>query len=116
MPPGEVIDSFQAEDWAPMAPGRPFLDDASAMVASEAIIALVANRTPELLGDSLADLHAMMSLLAQIRAWLPKTVIDAVGEHHPWTDVAVQLGVRAPTARRRYGPHVRVAVPSRATK
>ena len=58
------------EPWT-IHPGHPLVDDASAVVLEEAIVELTLLRSPMSLGDGLADLHAIVSLLAQLRAWMP---------------------------------------------
>ena len=46
-------------------PGHPIVDDKTAVLIDQATIELTLLRSPAALGDSLADLHAMVSLLAQ---------------------------------------------------
>lgn len=84
-------------------PGHALVDDDSAAVLDEATVELTLLRSPMQLGDCLADLHALASLLAQIHAWLPVVVAGARGQGHGWRDIAGQLGVTPATARRRYG-------------
>jgi hypothetical protein len=63
-------------------------------------------RSPMHLGDCLADLHAMVSLLAQIHAWLPVVVAGARNQGHSWNEIAAQLGVTSTAARQRYNPYI----------
>jgi hypothetical protein len=81
---------------------RPVVDECSAAVAEEAVVELTLLRTPMYLGDGLAGLHAVESLMAQLRAWLPGVVTVARQQGHSWDDIAGQLEVTPATARRRY--------------
>lgn len=81
---------------------RPVVDDDSASVMGEAIVELTLLRSPAALGDGLADIHAMVSLLAQLHAWLPIAVVSARAQDHSWAAIAGQLQVSPATARRRY--------------
>lgn len=81
------------------------VDDASAAVLDEATVALTLLRSPMRLGDRLAELHALVSLHAQIDSRLPGVVAAARDEGHSWNGIAAQLGVSAGAARRRYTPH-----------
>lgn len=83
-------------------PDRPLVDDDSATVIAEAIVELTLLRSPAALGDGLADIHAMVSLLAQLHAWLPVAVASARAHDHAWAAIAGQLQVSPATARRRY--------------
>ncbi len=91
--------------WAPEDPWRPpprhaFTDDASTAVVEEAAVALTLLRSPMQLGDRLAELHALASLLAEIDARLPAVVAAALDQGHSWQEIAGQLDVTA--VRRRY--------------
>jgi hypothetical protein len=59
-------------------------------------------RSPMALGDCLADLHAMVSLLAQLHVWIPISVASARAQDYPWSSIAAQLEVSPATARRRH--------------
>lgn len=83
-------------------PDRPLIDDDSATVIGDAIVELTLLRSPAALGDGLADIHAMVSLLAQLHAWLPIAVASARAQDHTWAAIAGQLQVSPATARRRY--------------
>lgn len=83
-------------------PDRPVTDCASAAVLDEAVVTLTLLRSPMRLGDALAELHATMSLLAQIHERIPIVVGQARDQDHAWADIADQLGVSASTARRRH--------------
>lgn len=94
-------------------PGHALIDDYSATVLDEAAVELTLLRSPMQLGDCLADLHALVSLLAQIHAWLPVVVAGARDQGHSWSDIAGQLGVTAATARRRYRAHINATTRTR---
>lgn len=87
-------------------PGRPVVDDDSAWVLAEAAEQLTVFRSPMLVGDFLAHLHVLVSLRAEIHAQLPEVVATAREQGHTWGDIARQLGVSAPEARRRFTPMV----------
>jgi hypothetical protein len=83
-------------------PGHPLVDDKTAVLIDQATVELTLLRSPAALGDSLADLHAMVSLLAQLHAWIPVAVAGARGQHHSWAAIAAQLQITPATARRRH--------------
>ena len=56
-----------------------------------------------LLGDAAAELHALVSLAAQIRSRAPEVVTDARDQLVPWSVIGAQLGLSATDARRHYG-------------
>jgi hypothetical protein len=78
------------------------MDDLSAAVLDDAVVRLTLLRSPLSLGDSLAELHAMVSLLAQLHASLLVTIAAARDQDHTWQDIARQLQMAPATARRRY--------------
>jgi len=80
------------------------IDEDSAAVVEDAIEELTVFRSPMLRGDCLAELHAMVSLRAEIQARLPEVVAGARDQCHTWGDIARQLGVTAAEARRRFTP------------
>lgn len=80
------------DPWMTTHPDRPLVDDASAAVLDEAVVELTLLRSPMSLGDGLADLHAMTSLLAQLRAWMPLSVAAARKHEHTWEAIGRQLG------------------------
>ena len=84
---------------------HPVVDDNSATVADEAIVELTLLRSPMRLGDALADLHAVVSLSAQLTAWLPVVVAGARHQGYTWAEIAGQLELTPSTARRRYRAH-----------
>lgn len=86
-------------------PSRALTDDDTAAVLDDAAVALTLLRCPMRLGDRLAELHALASLLAQINGSLPGVVAAARDQGHSWHGIADQLGVSAGAARRRYRPH-----------
>jgi hypothetical protein len=94
------------DPWTITHPRHAVADDTSAAVLDEAAVELTLLRSPMQLGDCLADLHAMVSLLAQIHAWLPVVVAGARDQGHSWSDIAEQLGVTPASARRRYSPYI----------
>jgi hypothetical protein len=87
-------------------PGRAVDDDDSAAVLDQAAEQLTVHRSPMLVGDCLAHLHALVSLRAQIQARLPEVVAGARDQDHTWRDIAGQLGLTAAEARRRFTPTV----------
>lgn len=88
--------------WALTHPDQPLIDDHTAAVVEEAAVELTLLRSPMALGDCLADLHAMVSLLAQLRAWIPLSVAGARHQGHSWAAIAAQFGVTPATAIRRH--------------
>lgn len=87
-------------------PRHAVIDADSAALLDEAVVELTLLRSPMRLGDCLADLHALVSLAAQVHAWLPVVVAGARDQGHSWDDIAGQLGVAPATARRRYATHI----------
>lgn len=83
-------------------PRHAVVDEASAAVLDEATMTLTLLRAPMRLGDHLAELHALVSLRAQIDARLPTVVVAARDQGHRWTDIAGQLAMTPDGARRRY--------------
>jgi hypothetical protein len=96
------------DPWTITHPRHAVIDDHSAAVLEEAAVELTRLRSPMQLGDCLADLHAMVSLFAQIQAWLPVVVAGARDQGHTWGDIGAQLGVTPAAARRRYNPLIRM--------
>ena len=90
-------------------PRHAVTDDHSTAILEDAVVGLTLFRSPMRLGDGLAELHAMVSLLAQIHAWLPVVVAGARDQGHSWNDIAGQLGVTPAAARRRYNPHIKMS-------
>jgi len=108
-----AIDAYDNDSW-PWAldpslqryPDHPQLDSDSAWVLAKAVGELAVIRCPALgLGDSLADLHASVSLLRQGLRFLPAVVPDARAQDRSWAEIAAQLLVTPATARRRYRPY-----------
>lgn len=105
-----MIDDDAIGAWSAIDPRRQHaphavVDDATAAVLDEATVILTLLRSPMQLGDRLAELHALASLLAQIHNSLPDVVAEARDQGHSWDGIAEQLGVSAGAARRRYTPH-----------
>jgi hypothetical protein len=94
------------DPWTTTHPDHPLIDDATAAVLEEATVELTLLRSPGLLGDGLADLHALTSLRAQLHTWIPLSVAAARDQGHSWEAIAHQLGVAPGTARRRHRAHV----------
>lgn len=92
--------------WALTHPDHPLVDDHTAAVVEEATVELTLLRSPMALGDCLADLHAMVSLLAQLRAWIPLSVTGARHQGHSWAAIAAHLGVTPATAMRRHRAYI----------
>ena len=81
-------------DWPTLTHAdRPVVDDDSAAAVAEAIEELTLLRSPGALGDCLADLHAIASLAAQLRQWIPSSVSGARAQGHSWSAIAAQLEV-----------------------
>ncbi len=114
--PAEIrIPGFDILDWHSITHAdRPLVDDHSAAVLQDAIVELTLLRSPAALGDGLADLHAMASLLAQINAWLPIAVATARSQRHSWAEIASQLEIAPATARRRHRDYLTSTCPDRA--
>ncbi|HZT66871.1 MAG TPA: hypothetical protein VFA11_13870 [Acidimicrobiales bacterium] len=83
-------------------PTRPVLDDDSARVLEEALNTLTVLRSPMFVGDACAELHAMVSLRAQIDAWIDDTVAAARDQGTTWTVIGRQLGLPASEVRSLY--------------
>lgn len=83
-------------------PDHPVVNDETAVVLEEATVELTLLRAPAALGDGLADLHAMVSILGQLQQWLPVVVAGARNQGHTWAEIASQLQVTPAAARRRY--------------
>jgi hypothetical protein len=83
-------------------PAHPLVDEYTAAVIEEAAVEVTLLRTPMYLGDGLAGLHAVVSLLGQLRVWVPGAVAVARQQGHPWSAIAGQLEVTPDAARRRY--------------
>lgn len=84
-------------------PAHPVIDSDSAWVLAQAVTQLAIIRCPVLgLMDSLADLHASVSLLRQGQVFLPQVVADARAQDRTWLEIAAQLHVSPATAQRRY--------------
>jgi hypothetical protein len=85
-------------------PDHPVINDLTAVVLEKATVELTLLRSPMALGDGLADLHVMVSLLGQLHQWLPLVVTGARNQGHTWAEIASQLQVTPAAARRRYRP------------
>jgi hypothetical protein len=94
------------DPWTVSHPDHPLIDDHSAAILEEAAVELTLVRSPMRLGDGLADLHAMVSLQAQLQAWIPLAVAAAHNQGHTSPEIACQLQVSASTARRRRHEYV----------
>jgi hypothetical protein len=94
---------------------HPVVNDETAVVLEEATVELTMVRSPMALGDGLADLHAMVSILGQLHQWLPIVVTGARNQGHSWAEIASQLQVTPAAARRRYHP-TRATAPTSNTQ
>ena len=94
------------DPWTVMLPRQAMTDCYSEAVVDEAVGTLTLLRAPMHLGDALAELHALVSLLTQIHARLPVVVAEAKDQGHSWAGIADQLGVTSATAQRRYGHRI----------
>ena len=72
-------------------PDRPVVDDDSDRVLTYAADQLVMLRSPMWHQDGLAQIHAVVSLMAQAQHQLPRLVADARDQQHTWTEIARQL-------------------------
>jgi len=88
-------------------PSHPLVDHDSEAVVALAVHDLMLFRSPMWSGDAGALLHALASLRAEIDAWLPDAVADALSRGYSWSEIAGLIGVAPTTARRRFGDHVR---------
>lgn len=59
------------DPWTTTHPDHPVMDDVSKAVLDDAVVQLTLLRSPLMLGDALAELHAMVSLIAELHASLP---------------------------------------------
>jgi hypothetical protein len=78
-------------------PAHPVTDEVSAAILGDAVVQLTILRSPLSSGDALAELHATLSLLAELNASLPATVAAARDQDHTWHDIARQLEVTPAT-------------------
>lgn len=99
-------DPRDPDGWSLTHPHHPLVDDDTAVVVEEATVELTLRRSLMGLGDGLADLHAMVSMLAQLQAWLPLVVASARSQGRSWIEIAGQLEVTPATARRRHKAYV----------
>jgi hypothetical protein len=83
------------------------VDEDSEAVVAFAVNDLVLMRSPMWSGDAGALLHALASVSAEVDAWLPEAVADALSRGYSWSEIARFIGVGPPTARRRFAEHVR---------
>jgi hypothetical protein len=97
-----VVDTWQMTNPRRAHPDRVVLDGDSLQITQEAVHQLIICRSPMSLGDALLRLHALASLKAQADALLEDAVADARDQDHLWSDIALQAGITAATARRRY--------------
>jgi hypothetical protein len=93
---------FEDGPWALPCPNHPLVDEESEAVLQESIKELTLLRSPMMFGDCLAELHAMVSLLAQLRVCIPRSVAGARDQEYTWAEIAAQLEVTPATARRRH--------------
>lgn len=91
------------DPWTATHPDHPEMDDVSATILDHAVVQLTHLRSPLMLGDALAELHAMVSLLAELHTSLPRTVAATRDQDHTWHDIASQLQITPASARRRHG-------------
>jgi hypothetical protein len=84
----------------------PIVDEDSAAVAAVALEELTLLRLPGALGDCLADLHAMASLVAQLRHWIPLSVSGARDQGHSWSAIAAQLEITMAEAKSLLRDHI----------
>lgn len=85
-------------------PTRVLTDDDSACVLDEAVEDLLVLRSPMYCGDAGAELHALVSLIAQAKKRLAYVVADARDQEHSWAEIARQLGRSRLSTIARYAP------------
>lgn len=83
-------------------PKRPVRDEASELVVDQALQSLQLLRAPMYYGDAGLELHALVSLHAEIDARVPHVVAEARAQNITWTDIAGQLRITASHARQLY--------------
>ena len=88
-------------------PAGPLVDDESEAVLVVAVEDLMLLRSPMWSGDTGAVLHALASLAAQIKQWLPDAVADARDQEYSWPEIARMIGATTATAQRRFAAHAR---------
>ena len=76
-------------------PPRPVTDGTCSALVGQAVASLVIVRAPMYLGDACAELHALLSLAAEIRRRVPGIVQQAHDQTAPWSAIARQLGLSA---------------------
>ncbi len=86
-------------------PTRARTDDDSASVLNEAVETLTTLRSPLYSGDTGAELHALVSLIAHAKGRLASVVADARDQEHTWGEIARQLGCSRLSAIVRYAPN-----------
>jgi hypothetical protein len=95
------------DPWTLTYPDQPLVDEESATVLQDAIEELTLLRSPMALGDCLAELHASLSLLAQLRVCISRSVASARDQDYTWAEIAAQLEVTPAAAQRRYRTSLR---------
>jgi hypothetical protein len=106
-------DILEDGDWPTLThTDRPVVDEDSAAVAAVALEELTLLRSPGALGDCLADLHAMASLVAQLRHWIPLSVSGARDQGHSWTAIAAQLEITTAEAKTLHRNHIGGCAPA----
>ena len=95
------------DPWTKTHPDRVVIDEQSAVVLAEAVENLTMLRSPLMLGDALAALHALVSLEAQVHAELADVVADALDQERSFEEIAGQLSISPAAARRRYAAYAK---------
>ncbi|WP_234811449.1 hypothetical protein [Mycolicibacterium elephantis] len=72
-------------------------------------VAALADRRGVWLGDDLASIALIASLIEQAERWLPHLVHDARANGHGWTEIARALGTNPDEARLRFDPQSPIA-------
>lgn len=72
-------------------------------------VAALAERRGVWLGDDIAVMALVASLVEQAERWLPQLVHDARANGHGWLDIARALGAGPDDARMRFDPESPVA-------
>jgi len=75
-------------------------------------VAALAERRDTLLGDDIAAIALIASLIDQAERWLPQHVHDALANGHSWDEIARALAT-SPAEARRGPPAIRPPIPGR---
>lgn len=106
-----AAETWQMTDPLRVHPDHPVTDDDSAEAVESAVDELSMGRSPANHGHAGLRLHVLASLIAQAEALIPDAVADAREHGFWWSEIADELGITEPTARRRYSSYARGRAP-----